>query len=135
MAAWSSHCGMQVRIWHCHSCGVGCSCSWDSVLGWEIYIWCQCGQKKKKNIRAIYGKIGTLKFLIDLGCLHGLKNQCLKSECGILPNLDFVLGYFSVNAVSIKIRAVSFYTYNDCKYVKSFFNFKIFLRIPEMLQL
>ena len=40
------------------------------------------------------------------GYLHELQNQCFKIECGILPNWGFVLGYFSINAVSIKIRAV-----------------------------
>ena len=37
------------RIWHCHSCGIGCSCSSDSIPGLGTSIRHECGKRKKKG--------------------------------------------------------------------------------------
>ena len=37
-----------LRIQHCHSCGVGCSCGLDLIPGQEISICCGYSHKKKK---------------------------------------------------------------------------------------
>ena len=37
-----------LRIWHCHSCGIGCRCSLDSIPGLGNSICCGCGVAKKK---------------------------------------------------------------------------------------
>ena len=38
--------GCGLRIWHCCSCGVGCSCSSDSIPGLGTSICCECGKKE-----------------------------------------------------------------------------------------
>ena len=35
-----------LRIWHCHSCGVGCNCSSDSIPGLGLSM-CRGGEERK----------------------------------------------------------------------------------------
>ena len=37
-----------LRIWHCCSCGIGCSCGSDSIPGSGTSICHGCGHKKKR---------------------------------------------------------------------------------------
>ena len=37
---------------HCCSCGIGCSCSWDSIPGWGTSICHRCSWKRKKGKKA-----------------------------------------------------------------------------------
>ena len=53
-----------LRIWHCWSCGIGCTCGLDLILGLldlENSIYPGCGRKKKKvnayDITFVYLKI------------------------------------------------------------------------------
>ena len=43
--AWHSWLGIR----HCHSCGIGCSCSSDSVSGLQTSICSECSHKKKEK--------------------------------------------------------------------------------------
>ena len=48
--AWCS----RLKIWHCHSCSIGCSWSLDSILGPGTSICWGCGHKKTfKNISLV----------------------------------------------------------------------------------
>ena len=50
---WSlAHCS-GLRIQHCYSCGIGCSCISHSISGLGTSICCRCGQKKKKRMYII----------------------------------------------------------------------------------
>lgn len=82
---------------------------------WIIYIILESKAGKIGNDRKIifvrYGGMCKNKCPQLFNCpLLGLFTWTatdLKSECGISPDLGFVWGDFSTNAVSIKIRAVS----------------------------
>lgn len=43
----------RLRIQHCYSCGIGCSCISHSISGLGTSICCRCGQKKKKRMYII----------------------------------------------------------------------------------
>ena len=43
--AW--HSGLRIR--HCHTCGVGCSCGLDSIPDLETSIYHECGHKNKNK--------------------------------------------------------------------------------------
>ena len=43
---WSPAWHRGLRIWHCQSCGIDCSCSLDSIPSSGTSIFCGCSQKK-----------------------------------------------------------------------------------------
>ena len=88
------------RIQCCHSCGVGCTCSWQLIPGLGTSICCWCRGKRKKtqklggrrriSMSAILDK--TIRFEIHVKefplLFRGLRTQCsVREAAGLIPGL------------------------------------------------
>ena len=101
-----------LRVWHCHSCGVGPNCGWDLTPCPGTSI-CQRGSQKREKTRQNKWKAASLYLIVSVGqkSWHSVTSwfstQSLMVEMEVLANLRVYLGVLGGDSVSGCIQVVS----------------------------